>query len=51
MYHWRFKTHYFQIIDIFSFVEIYTCDLLENLSLKKQIWLHIVQKFMEPHVN
>jgi len=29
------NTYYFENIDMFTFVEIYTFDLLENLSLKK----------------
>jgi hypothetical protein len=34
-----------------TFVEIYTFDLLENLSIRFFFKLRIVQKFMETHVN
>jgi pectate lyase len=37
MYHWRFETHiYLKNIDMSTFVEIYTFDLLKILLLKNK---------------
>ncbi len=36
---------------MFTFVEIYTFYLLENLSLKNRFNYILFEKFMETHVN